>query len=314
MIQYDDITVARLEAHHPLLGRPTPTVEELVARASSAARQVIEAATALARWRVGLLGEVEAIRAELVAEPWPEAVKAAPVEPSLACGDVLRALLALRPDDLTPLLAGGSAPQVLDMSERWRRIVQGVPASPARLPLDPRWGRRWALAEARGLASIDVIHLAASLDDPALDALATLGRTYAAGESTLGEAVNWAWDAIGRAGAARFEAVPPAYLDRHDGLVRLDEALRAAPGAVLVGPPGSGRKALVRAWDERTRTAGAGGPLPGYRVRIDPFVAIWEGNEADCESFATNRVVLVITAPTGNTLARRVAERFSAWP
>lgn len=65
---------------------------------------------------------------------------------------------------------------------------------------------------------------------------------------------------------------------------------------MLVEPPGSGRKALVHAWNERMRTAGVDRPLPGYRARLDQLLVIWEGNEADWQALATSRTVLVIKA------------------
>src|SRR4051812_6935437 len=108
--------MARLEARHPLLGR----LRRRWKSSSSGPRwprEVLEAATALAQWRIERLREVEALHAELHAEPWPDAAKVPSVEPVLACGDLLRALLAVRLDDLAPMLAGGPAHEVRDMIE-----------------------------------------------------------------------------------------------------------------------------------------------------------------------------------------------------
>jgi hypothetical protein len=167
------------------------------------------------------------------------------------------------------------------------------------------------LAAVRGVESLDINVLIASLENRTLEALMPLSAVVSSGQATLGEATGFALSTLHNAGVGRFEDVAPAYLNRHGGLEDLDAALREAPGAVIVGPPRSGRRTLARAWGEQARDGKTA--LDGYRPWVDPLNTVYEGNEAEWESFASKRVVMMLTSVTEDAQARHVAQRFGSW-
>ena len=178
---------------------------------------------------------MEATDAELRSEPWPTRPTKLPVTDDIESPDSARALVALHPTEVARVLLGGAAPGFANTSERWQQVIEQMSAKgPAPRPLEPRWGRRWALAAVRGVESIDINVLIASLENRTLEALMPLAAPVSSGQATLGEATGFALSTLHNAGVGRFEDVAPAYLNRHAGLERLDAALREAPGAVIV--------------------------------------------------------------------------------
>jgi hypothetical protein len=232
---------------------------DILARCDGPARETLELAQGLARTRLAQQAQITLLVEELRRPPWAEAAVGwrEPVH-ALTSTDLLRALLATH---------GARIAEVAfrSVDETYRELVAAcralVPSAGADLELEPVWARCWNLT-----TELDRDGLLGQLSERCVRHLATYSERYCEGLITDDEAFNDTVDHLAHGPGWRLRFARPAYYDRHDGLAALDRALLEAPGAIVVGPRGAGRTALLAAWGMRRPPA-----LARHGYNIDNF-------------------------------------------
>ncbi|MEQ1507639.1 MAG: hypothetical protein ABMB14_35740 [Myxococcota bacterium] len=228
------MTVGRV--HHPALGVPSPTFDALRGATAPDAAPVWDAARAIAGWRLRQHQRVVDALDALQDVPLGRPVHPAPMVASgVGPDDLAAALLALHPE-LFDALRGPALDQA---RARWRARLDGGPIP--ELPLSPGWARRWAATWRPSDPPVDLGALMQSLPFPTQGAFRSLDPRCVEG-LILARESGWG-DALARRGWTS-PRIPPAYLERipdHRCAAVLDP-----PGAFVVGPPGSGKRAMVR--------------------------------------------------------------------
>lgn len=256
-----------------------PTLQTLRERADEAAAEALEFAARLCMHRIADQRQLRVQAKKLDAAPWSCGVTRVRTHPeALLPGDLLRALLVCDPDRIAQ--AFGDDLRAVP----WQAVVSalGSWSGPARrapprvddftLEIDPAWARRWALADVRlGRPGITVPGLLSAIGEDGLAGLAAFSTRHEEGLATAAEVVEGIVQRMPReVGQHMHRAVPPAYVDRHDGLGQLEAALREGPGALVVGARWSGRSELLRAWVRRATADGTRDDWEGRAVVLDP--------------------------------------------
>lgn len=271
--------MALLPAHHPLLGAAVPTFESLRERADARAGESLDIAVRLCMHRIAEQRQLRARAEKLDAPPWSGSTTRLHTHPEvLVPGDLLKALLVCEPERIAATLAEDLR------AEAYAEVVAalGSWSGPARsalprldafvLRLQPAWARRWALADVRHRRPpVTVPGLFSALGLRGLEGLAPFSKRFVEGAHTRRDvALRFVQRSPRELVQRLHEAVPPAYVDRHDGLAVLDAALAEAPGVLVVGAPRSGRSELLRAWVRRVTNDGARPDWQGRTVVLDP--------------------------------------------
>lgn len=265
---------------HPLWGVPCPTLDDLLARADPEAAVVLRSAARLAGWRLDAQRRALAIKAELETTPWSPPSLEWPMSPrAMLPADLARALLVERPHLLLDAQFAhepAAREPFEDARRRWSRVLEASPAEPEALPLLRPWARRLALGRLdHPTLRLEPRHLvSASLVPEWIE----LSGRYHDGLVTREEAHDRLYDGLAVAAergivprTAIDPLVPEPYVDHHDGVRALERALVAGPGAVLLGPEGSGRRSLVRACQWRHRRREGPRELRGHGFNLDRF-------------------------------------------
>lgn len=243
--------------YHPLCGVPRPTVASLRAHATPDAAAILDAAL---RLRAARLRDADHLRALLRAHhapPWVGDVTTWREGPQhVSRSDLLRALLATAEATMTAAL-WGELRHLPEAADHARRLAEGAPPDDDdAIELEPELSAPLALWLRDGAPGpLEPSTLLRALDTASWDALlAELHPRFLDGLCTLDEARHdqqqWLWSR----GLSPLPRSPIAYLDRHDGLAAMDEALAQSPGVVVIADgPGRGRRALLSAWCDRLR-------------------------------------------------------------
>ncbi len=290
------------QVSHPLLGKPSPRLAELIDRCDAGARATLVLAAGLARRRLELQERLGASVAELQRAPWAEPAVAWR-EPSRAvtATDLLRAMLARHADRIAEL---AFASDDLDGSfgaaaDACRELAAKVGDDAGGLELDAVWARSWAAVP--DPRPIDRDTLLGRLTATGLRQLAAFGRSHVEGLLTEDEALNRLVDrlAAARVYCPLVPPMPAAYWDRHGGLAMLDRLLVRAPGAIIVGRAGSGRHALIEAWGRRLRAHGPG-ELRRFGFNIDNYhgggEVEWKGERVHTWASVETRCICVLSS------------------
>lgn len=265
---------------YPLYNRPLPNLAALLAHAEPAARETLLLATRLCAHRIAEQASIADAIGRLEARPWGEARRAwTPPPAELTPSDLLRALFARDADRMLPVLFGDRlhdlAREDFDAARRdWLARCEDLPSAAEHLRLPRWWARRWALfLEHRGPTPITPSSLLYNLDMAALRSLDWLSRDHCEGLITSEEALHQRLESMyAEGGPADIGPLGPAYLDRHDGLAALADALlRPTGGAMIVGDPGSGRRSLLETFCTRLRAEGVPAALRRYGFNVDSF-------------------------------------------
>jgi hypothetical protein len=248
------------QVFHPLLGKPSLRIDDLVDRCDAEARATLVLATAFAQRRIAIQTRLDALAAGLQRAPWAEPLISWR-DPSrgVTATDLMRALIARHPEQIMEAtFARGEIDASFAAAVDQCRALAGATGddAPARLEIDPTWARRWGSID--DAKSIDRDALLGCLSESCYRQLARFRRDFVDGLVTEQEALSALLDRLAHAGVrcAFIAPLPPAYWDRHRGLAALDELLVRSPGAVIVGAAGSGRHALIEAWGRRLRREG----------------------------------------------------------
>lgn len=237
---------------HPLLGVEPTELATILERANPQAKRVLDAMGRLhALRRKGHEALQQRVQQYSNAQ-WPgSGAGLSTICDGVVPGDLFQALLAT---EATTLFAPLENELVLDDAlQRAKLCAERLVDAPEPLEgatLDPAWAQRWALAEQRhGARTIDLPYLIASLGLGELSSLAQFSTEYLEGNGSArdvsGRYCSRAADEIG---TWMFEDVSAAYLDIDHQIGALDEAFSRSGRVLLVGPRGSGRTALLRAW------------------------------------------------------------------
>jgi hypothetical protein len=245
-----------MRAHHPALGLAVPGVSDLRSRCDEEADRVLELAASLAAYR---LREEEDLRQHVErvqAAPWSEPTwhtKGSHV--GLTPTDLRRALLGLHAEEFECLayVESGVTDEFREAVRQWEELASQPPLGTGEA-LEPRWGRRWALAIDRDPGfEIDLSLLMGAALYPPDQAVFDFDPMYFEGMITDGEAearIRWQ---LGQFETRVLHALRPAYLDDSGAMESLDAALRCGPAAVVVGSESSGRSHLATAFHETER-------------------------------------------------------------
>jgi hypothetical protein len=281
---------------HPLLGKRSPQLAELVERCDAAARATLVLAVGLARRRIELQAR---LAAELQAAPWAEpAVAWRAPSPGVTSTDLLRALLARHHERIAEVAFGRDDVDASFMVavDRWRSLAAAD--THEGLELDVVWARSWALLP--DAKPIDLDTLLGCLTEASLRRLAAFSSRFVQELITEDEAFNRVFDNFAHAGVRQRFAMPmsPAYWDRHGGLCDLDRLLARPPGVVIVGSAGCGRHQLVEAWGRRLRTDGPA-ELRRFGFNIDNFHGggelEWKGERVQTYASVDTRCICVLS-------------------
>jgi hypothetical protein len=264
---------------YPLFDQPLPDLTALLARADAAAHETLLLAARLATHRLAEQASIADAIERLHAPPWAEARRAWITPPAeLVPSDLLRALFVRDAEAMLAALFGDRRDDLayadFDAARRsWLARCEDLPRAAEHLPWPRWWARRWALVlGSRGPAPLTPMGVLQSLDGATLRSLDWLSDAYREGLITSEEALSRRVSSMADQGCPVLAPMAPAYLDRHQGLDALTNALGApAEGAVLVGQPGSGRRSLLDAFGARLQAGDVPAKLHRYGFDIDSF-------------------------------------------
>jgi hypothetical protein len=243
--------------YHPLLGVELPTLPDLAERCDDQAGAVLLAAGRLAAYRGQCIVDLK--QAYIKYQQPPSPTRSLDIdrleEPYVTETDAVRALLALYADHLKALLFKSreqkssqfwhASEEFFDSADHWQRELRNMPATTPPQTIEKRWARRWAMAILEDpQLRIDIPSLIVSLlhafPPGWLD-------VYCEGLITREEAYNWyvRKAADDKSKGRPLPRVPAAYIDRHDCLSRIEQALRHAPGVFIVAEQPVMRKRIV---------------------------------------------------------------------
>ncbi len=286
-----------LRVIHPLWSVASPSLAELLSRANTPAKHVLQTAARLAAYRFAIRGELETLRQHLQAEPWTEPAWHLPPAPRvLLPADVLRALVAEHPEFLQNNVFTRDDPHEKtwpQLVEKWRQANRDTPpfTEPLEsLPLSRPWARLWARTLKQWPdMEIGLFHLLGHLTDDGIRALARCTHPHIEGLYSEKELFCHTFDAIGAALDGSDSSQPgiwmprltAPYFDRNSALGILEHHLVNGPGAIVVGAPGSGRTSLIAACRHRSRRGEGPSELHGWGFNIDRFYSLpyfWQPN------------------------------------
>jgi hypothetical protein len=286
---------------HPVIHQPYPAFDQVRSRADSPAGRVLDTAASLARWRLRLSDQIDTLRLERGARPWPVAFQRDPgdLAPTLQPVDVLRALLVEEIDALADIVPSPNG-LLSESAAHWKNAAASSPDgdTPA---LDFAWARRWALADLRhGHPTVDVPYLIASMGHAALSLLVPLSKLVDEDLASEREVVRRCVENARRATGDRvFEPLLPAYLDRHGGIAAMDRALDEHHGVLIVGNEETGRTALLEAWLRRLATSSKPGSMANARIWQNPFDEPWLEDVLQFEEVIAGQATVLGLTPKG---------------
>lgn len=253
--------------YHPLLDHPGLHSDRLIAACDSDARRVIEAALSLRAWRVQAWSQAMELVADAQTAPRQSGPRHTlpPCRPELTREDLARALLVVSHDAAAETWFRNKADTALVATARatWQRRATGSgPAAEVDmrwvLTMDSAWLRT---TKPRPLSVNDLLAMAAFGID-----LIDLDGPYTKGLETVREAENRISQNVQERGTGIIRIPSPVWIDVDGNLAKLDTALLAGPGAVLVGEPNTGRLSLASMWHERLRAGDGPGPLAAWEL------------------------------------------------
>ena len=249
---------------HALLGRQLPKVSDLLERCEPEGARVLELACRFADARRDLQEKIRNLQDQAFRHPWMGPYSERPQGPeSLVEADLIRALLATRPDELRRQILADREP-----SPAWSEDVRHWTTARGRISANRRtneiqrpWVWRWALQllNAREL-SIDVARLIGSVGDyPSY----RWDLEQSEGMVTQSDVYNRVIRDLGEERAPDLPHILPAYYDWQGVLPMLDDTLTSHRAAVLVGDSGCGKKVAAHAWSTRAALEGQPAYLRG---------------------------------------------------
>jgi len=262
------------EVLHPLAGRACPTLGDLLARADYDATPVLEAATRLAHHRFHQQDRARELQADIVRQPWECSPLTWELPPRvLMPADVARALVAVAPTEVVANLFTNldcNREQLDQATAHWRAVLTNSGhEGTSDMPLLRPWARRYSWWFTHGS---DPITLAELMGNCVYKQFSKFVGIYHEGLITLEEAQNALLRELMQStpDSARVEVdLPAAYFNRGGYLAELEDKLAEGPGAVLVGDPGSGRSALLRACRLRHRRGDGPAAIQGFGFNVD---------------------------------------------
>ncbi|MBX3252065.1 MAG: ATP-binding protein [Myxococcales bacterium] len=224
---------------------------------------------------------MSALREELFAPPWSGSRPVEPATPrTLVSADLARALLVESPELVRRSVFASEpahGPSFDAACAAWRRAVRDVEASELEsheLPLV--WARRLTLGILyRPAERWTVDHLVCTtlvpewvdLTERFHEGIVTRDET----EQRLHDALASAREQGILAGSSIDPLLPEPYLERDGELRALERHLADGPGALVIGPRGSGRRSLVAACQSRHRRGEGPAVLRNHAFNLDRF-------------------------------------------
>ncbi|TNE51408.1 MAG: hypothetical protein EP343_04750 [Deltaproteobacteria bacterium] len=249
--------------YHPLVELSPATFSDLLEHCTADAKSLLKQAAALAQHRWSQQDAITQAIQDWQSPPCNmETILWEPSPPTLQPVDLMRALLLECPDFLSAAILEPN--DVHDNFHKalakWRSIQPNLSCPPYEsVAFDPIWARRWTLflAESQDRQQpIQTHQMMGLLSYHDLEGFADFSIMFA--EQCFYTRHEMAYKMMDLASSTRdrvedypsvpFFSMPFAYFSRGDELFAFEHALCHHPMVLLVGPPESGRRSLVRAW------------------------------------------------------------------